>query len=114
LVEQRSPKPQVAGSSPASPAIFFSEAGGEATRAARSRRTERGHAMNDKIRWYKRFVNFLRDVKSEIKKVTWPSRNEVTSTTIVVIAATIFFGFYLFFMDVIFSWVISRIKSLFG
>jgi preprotein translocase subunit SecE len=70
--------------------------------------------MNDKIRWYKRFWNFLKDVKSELKKVTWPSKNEVTSTTIVVIAATIFFGFYLFFMDVIFSWVISRIKSLFG
>ncbi len=70
--------------------------------------------MNDKIRWTKRFVNFLRDVRSELKKVTWPSKNEVVSTTIVVIAATVFFGFYLFFMDVIFSWVISRIKSLFG
>lgn len=69
--------------------------------------------MNDKIRWYKRLWNFLKDVKSELKKVTWPSKNEVTSTTIVVIAATIFFGFYLFFMDVIFSWVIDRIKSLF-
>jgi len=70
--------------------------------------------MNDKLPWYKRFVNFLREVKAEIKKVTWPSRNEVTSTTIVVIAATVFFGFYLFFMDVIFSWVIAQIKSLFG
>jgi preprotein translocase subunit SecE len=70
--------------------------------------------MNDKLPWYKRFANFLREVKAEIKKVTWPSRNEVTSTTIVVIAATVFFGFYLFFMDVIFSWVIAQIKSLFG
>jgi preprotein translocase subunit SecE len=68
--------------------------------------------MNDKIRWYKRFINFLRDTKAELKKVTWPSRNEVTSTTIVVIIATVFFGFYLFFMDVIFSWLISNFKSL--
>jgi preprotein translocase subunit SecE len=68
--------------------------------------------MNDKIRWYKRFINFLRDTKAELKKVTWPSRNEVTSTTIVVIIATVFFGFYLFFMDVIFSWLISHFKSL--
>jgi preprotein translocase SecE subunit len=37
-----------------------------------------------------------------------------TSTTIVVIAATIFFGFYLFFMDIIFSWVIRQFKGLFG
>ncbi len=70
--------------------------------------------MNDKIRWYKRLGNFFRDVRSELKKVTWPAKNEVVSTTIVVIAATIFFGFYLFFMDVIFSWVIGQVKSFFG
>jgi len=70
--------------------------------------------MNDKIRWTKRLGNFLRDVRSELKKVTWPSKNEVVNTTIVVIAATIFFGFYLFFMDIIFSWVLSRVKTLFG
>ena len=68
--------------------------------------------MNDKIRWHKRFLNFLKDTKAELKKVTWPSRNEVTSTTIVVVIATVFFGFYLFFMDVIFSWLISHFKSL--
>jgi len=70
--------------------------------------------MNDKIRWYKRLGNFLRDVRAELKKVTWPSRNEVVNTTVVVIAATVFFGFYLFFMDVIFSWVITQVKNLFG
>jgi preprotein translocase subunit SecE len=68
----------------------------------------------EKIRWYKRLTNFLKDVKAEIKKVTWPARHEVYSTTLVVIIATVFFGFYLFFMDVIFSWVITQIKSLFG
>jgi preprotein translocase subunit SecE len=72
----------------------------------------RGTTMNDKIRWYKRFINFLKDTKAELKKVTWPSRSEVTSTTIVVIIATVFFGFYLFFMDVLFSWLISHFKSL--
>ena len=70
--------------------------------------------MDQKVRWYKRFISFLKEVRSEIKKVTWPSRNEVYSTTLVVIFATLFFGFYLFFMDVIFSWVISQVKSLFG
>jgi preprotein translocase subunit SecE len=68
--------------------------------------------MNDKIRWYKRFIQFLKETRAELKKVTWPSRDEVTSTTIVVIIATVFFGFYLFFMDIIFSWVITQIKAL--
>jgi len=70
--------------------------------------------MNDKIRWYTRFGNFLKDVRSELKKVTWPARQEVISTTIVVIAATIFFGFYLFLMDVVFSWLIGKVQGLFG
>ena len=70
--------------------------------------------MNDKIRWYKRLGNFLKDVRAELKKVTWPARPEVYSTTIVVIAATIFFGFYLFLMDVVFSWLIGKVQHLFG
>ncbi|MBC8357505.1 MAG: preprotein translocase subunit SecE [Candidatus Aminicenantes bacterium] len=70
--------------------------------------------MSQKARWYKRFFAFLREVKAELKKVTWPSKNEVYSTTIVVILAVFFFGFYLFFMDIIFSWIIKQIKGIFG
>ncbi|UCC41377.1 MAG: preprotein translocase subunit SecE [Candidatus Aminicenantes bacterium] len=70
--------------------------------------------MSQKKRWYKRFFSFLKEVKAELKKVTWPSKNEVYTTTIVVLIAAVFFGFYLFFMDIIFSWVIAQIKSLFA
>jgi len=70
--------------------------------------------MSDKVRWYKRFWTFLKDSRAELKKVTWPSRKEVTSTTLVVIAATVFFGFFLFFMDVLFSWAITQIKTILG
>ncbi len=68
--------------------------------------------MDKKERWYKRFFSFLKEVRAEIKKVTWPSKNEVYSTTIVVILATFFFGFYLYFMDIILSWMINQIQSL--
>ncbi|MCD6516688.1 MAG: preprotein translocase subunit SecE [Candidatus Aminicenantes bacterium] len=69
--------------------------------------------MNKKNKWYKRIIPFLKEVRAEMKKVTWPSRSEIYSTTIVVILATIFFGFYLYFMDIIFSFVIKNIQSLF-
>ncbi|MCM2257827.1 MAG: preprotein translocase subunit SecE [Vicinamibacteria bacterium] len=52
---------------------------------------------------------FLTEVKSELKKVTWPSQDEVRGTTLVVIATTFFFGFYLYGMDLGFSWVLSYI-----
>jgi preprotein translocase subunit SecE len=68
--------------------------------------------MSDKERWYKRLRNFLKETRAELKKVTWPSRTEITNTTVVVILATFFFGFYLFFMDIVFSWLITQVKTL--
>lgn len=70
-------------------------------------------SKSTKIRWYKRFIVFLRDVKAEVKKVTWPSKNEVYSTTVVVIIATIFVGIYLYLLDIFFSWLMTQVKSIF-
>jgi preprotein translocase subunit SecE len=66
------------------------------------------------MRWYQLLILFIKDVRVEVKKVTWPSRNEVYNTTIVVIIATLFFGFYLYFMDLIFSFVIRQIEAIFS
>ncbi len=42
---------------------------------------------------------FFSDVRSEMKKVSWPGRKEVYGTTIVVVAAVFFFGAYLGLID---------------
>jgi preprotein translocase subunit SecE len=52
---------------------------------------------------------FLSEVRGELRKVTWPSRQEVRSTTLVVIATSILFGFYLWGLDVVFSTVLSLV-----
>jgi preprotein translocase subunit SecE len=52
---------------------------------------------------------FLSEVRTELKKVTWPSWTEVQSTTIVVIATTVFFGFYLWLLDLGFSRALSHL-----
>jgi len=70
--------------------------------------------MNGKKRWYRRFVSFLKEVRAELKKVTWPSRSEVYSTTIVVILATVFFGFYLFLVDALSSWALTKVRAFLG
>ena len=43
--------------------------------------------------------NFLRDVRAEMKRVSWPSANEVKNTTIITVIAVIFFAIYLFGVD---------------
>jgi preprotein translocase subunit SecE len=54
---------------------------------------------------------FFAEVRSELKKVTWPSRKEVYSTTLVVIATSILFGFYLWGLDLVFSQVMSLVLT---
>ncbi len=46
---------------------------------------------------------FLTEVRSELRRVTWPPKTEVYPTTIVVIVTTIIFGVLLYGVDVIFS-----------
>jgi len=53
--------------------------------------------------------SFFSEVRSELKKVTWPSRDEVKNTTMVVVLTTVFFGFYLYGLDLIMSQVFTRI-----
>ena len=45
--------------------------------------------------------DFLKDTRKELNNVSWPGRREVTGTTLVVIAAVFFFGFFLFVADAI-------------
>ncbi len=52
---------------------------------------------------------FLAEVKSELKKVSWPGKKEVYSTTLVVIATSILFGFYLWGLDLAMSRVLSLV-----
>ncbi|HEU4636968.1 MAG TPA: preprotein translocase subunit SecE [Edaphobacter sp.] len=46
-----------------------------------------------------RVSSFLRDVRSEMRKVVWPSRADVQSTTLVVIATVFIFAAYFWLVD---------------
>ena len=61
--------------------------------------------------WSQNTKQFYTDVRSEMKKVTWPPRQEVVGTTVVVIVAVFFFGLYLGLVDYLLTlglnWVLS-------
>jgi preprotein translocase subunit SecE len=62
--------------------------------------------------WFGRARRFLVDVRAELGRVTWPTRREVWATTVVVILISVFFGLYLWFVDLVLSalqvWVFER------
>ena len=58
-----------------------------------------------------RINQFFGDVKTEMRKVSWPGRKEVYGTTIVVLCAVFFFGIYLGLVDTILQF---GVQSLYG
>ncbi len=69
-------------------------------------------AVSKPKQWWLSTREFFQDTTGEMKKVTWPSRNEVVGTTVVVIAATIVFAVYLWGCDELFGrgvmWLLRR------
>ncbi|MCF7741251.1 MAG: preprotein translocase subunit SecE [Candidatus Marinimicrobia bacterium] len=58
---------------------------------------------------FKKIKKFLEDVVFEMKKVSWPSWEELKSSTTVVISLSILLTIFLFFADAIFSKIINLI-----
>jgi len=64
--------------------------------------------------WWANSRSFLVDVRSEMKRVTWPSSREVYATTVVVILTSIFFGLYLWGVDMALNRVVSWLFRTLG
>jgi preprotein translocase subunit SecE len=61
------------------------------------------------VGWYGRGRRFLTDARSELTRVTWPTRREVWATTVVVILTSLVFGLYLWVIDLGLSWIVEKI-----
>ena len=48
---------------------------------------------------FRNIIDFIKDTRKELNNVSWPARREVTGTTLVVIVAVFFFGFFLAVVD---------------
>lgn len=58
---------------------------------------------------YQRLRSFLDDVRAEMRKVVWPSREDVQSTTGVVLLAVFLFAGYFAVVDFVFGQGITRL-----
>lgn len=56
--------------------------------------------------------DFINDTIVELKRVVWPSREEVRSGTIVTIGLLIFFAIYIFGLDSLFHWLFHTLGLL--
>ena len=80
-------------------------------RAARRERAEAPHADEG---FFGRAGKFLRDVRAELGRTSWPSVIEVRNTTIITIIAVIFFATYLYAVDQLFAKGLEWLAGVFG
>ena len=73
-----------------------------------------GRARESVTGWWGRSRRFLSEVRNEMARVTWPTRREVYATTLVVILTSIFFGVYLYGIDLLVSRLMGLIFRSFG
>ncbi|MBK5211044.1 MAG: preprotein translocase subunit SecE [Coriobacteriia bacterium] len=61
-----------------------------------------------------RFVAYLKGVRTELKRVIWPSREEVVNSSIVVVVTLIFFATFAFLVDFVASKAILGLRGIVG
>ncbi len=83
--------------------------------AGRREAAESGGLASRPVQWWGRTRTFLTEVRNEMKRVTWPSSREVYATTFVVILVSIFFGLYLWVVDLALSgavhWLLAKLGA---
>jgi preprotein translocase subunit SecE len=61
---------------------------------------------------YPKYVDFLTETEAELKKVTWPSKPEVYSSSIIVIITTLILAAYIWAVDSALGWIKFNINPI--
>ena len=60
-------------------------------------------------RLWETIVDFLSDVRNELKKVSYPTKNETIGSTTVVLIFCVIMSIYLSFVDSLLVWFIAKV-----
>jgi preprotein translocase subunit SecE len=62
-----------------------------------------------RLGWLARITNYVRETREELRKCTWPSREELWGSTVLVLVSTAMLGAFTVVVDLIMTWVVSNI-----
>jgi preprotein translocase subunit SecE len=72
-----------------------------------------GDEVSIRKNWWQQFRQYFSDVRVEMKRVTWPGKQEIYGTTVMVILTTFLFGIYFWICDQGFSRTVSSVLKFF-
>jgi preprotein translocase subunit SecE len=83
--------------------------------SSKSGKSKGGKSAKDaKPNVFVRFVQYLRDVWAELRRVVWPGRTEVLNSSVVVIVTVLFFVAFTFIIDNISTQFVQLVARLGG
>ena len=81
----------------------------EGTQVDRAQATAQRRAQLQQTKQRTGARQFLKEVRQELKKVIWPTRQELTTYTIVVLVTVVVLTSYVFGLDVVFSRLVLNV-----
>jgi preprotein translocase subunit SecE len=70
-----------------------------------------GEVEVKKTNWVESTREYLKDIRSEMKRVTWPSRERVQSTTVVVLVSVFIFAAYFRIVDTVIERTVVNLEQ---
>lgn len=67
-----------------------------------------------KSAFWNKLTKFIREVRSEMRKVSWPNRKELITYTIVVIVTVVVVALFTSVVDVIITWILNLLARIGG
>lgn len=83
-------------------------------KAAQKKNPQKGGHSGNKPGLFARLSTYIKGVRIELKRVVWPSRQEVINSSIVVLVTLAFFAVFTFLVDSVASWAIIGLDKLGG
>lgn len=72
-------------------------------------RSQKKNPKDEKLSVFQRIRKYLKEVRSELKKVNWPSQEELRTYTIVVFGVTTVLTLLVFGMDWVFNSLVTTV-----
>ena len=82
----------------------------KADKAKKDKKSEK----NAKPGFFARIGKWLKEMKSELKKVQWPTKKQTVNNTVIVIACVLIVGLFIWVFDFVATSVIDLLISLLG
>lgn len=87
--------------------------GADAQAASKPAKVEKKAKKDEKPGFFQRVARWFREMKSELKKVVWPTPKQTVNNTVIVIVCVIVVGIFIWVFDALASGIIAALIDLF-